>query len=189
MIGMPDPSADETLGLLQQVADGDEAAFGELYRLLAPSAYGLALRITGDQHLAQDVLQETFAQVWSQASRFDPRVGSARAWVTVLAHRRAVDRVRREQSDTRRFSDWAAASQEPAVDHVADVVELRSEQRTVRQALRDLSPRQREALELVYFQGLTHSQVAAHLDIPAGTAKTRIRDGLLALRRHLEDRQ
>jgi RNA polymerase sigma-70 factor (ECF subfamily) len=173
--------------LVAQVARGDEDAFRQLYRQLAPSAYGLALRVTRDEHLAQDVLQEAFADVWAQAGRFDPAQSSARAWVTMLAHRRAVDRVRREQADRDRTARWASGSGERPHDSVAEVVQLRAEHRRVRQAMEGLTRLQREALELAFHGGLTHTEVAARLDIPLGTAKTRIRDALRALRTELEE--
>jgi RNA polymerase sigma-70 factor (ECF subfamily) len=178
----PSPSA-----LLARVAHGDENAFRALYRLLGPSAYGLALRVTRDEHLAQDVLQEAFADVWAQAGRFDPAASSARAWVVMLTHRRAVDRVRREQSDRDRAARWATTSREREHDGVAEVVALRAEHRAVRAALDGLTPLQREALELAFLGGLTHTEVAAALDIPLGTAKTRIRDALRSLRAALEE--
>jgi RNA polymerase sigma-70 factor, ECF subfamily len=187
MIPMPDQHVDDHAPLLARIADGDEGAFRELYEQMSPAAYGLALRVTRDEYLAQDVLQEAFAEVWSSAQRYDVAVASARAWVTMLTHRRAVDRVRREQSDRRRSSTWAAASHDPDHDHVAAVVDLRAEHRSVRHALNSLTSLQREALELAYFKGLTYQQVATHLDIPLGTAKTRIRDALKALRVQLED--
>lgn len=174
--------------LIARIADRDEAAFRSLYRMLGPTAYGLALRVTRDEHLAQDVLQEAFADVWAQAERFDPHLSSARAWVTMLAHRRAVDRVRREQADRDRSARWTASAVDREHDEVAEVVQLRSEHRRVRQAVDGLSRVQREALELAFHRGLTHTEVAAHLDIPLGTAKTRIRDALRALRSALEER-
>jgi RNA polymerase sigma-70 factor (ECF subfamily) len=173
--------------LVARVGTGDETAFRELYRLLAPTSYGVAMRVTRDEHLAQDVLQEAFADVWAQAQRFDPAQSSARAWVTMLTHRRAVDRVRREQSDRDRTARWASGSGERAHDSVAEVVQLRAEHRRVRQAMEGLSRLQREALELAFHGGLTHTEVAAQLDIPLGTAKTRIRDALRALRTELEE--
>jgi RNA polymerase sigma-70 factor (ECF subfamily) len=173
--------------LLAAVAHGDQAAFRALYRQLAPTAYGLALRVTGDEHLAQDVLQEAFADVWAQAGRFDPAASSARSWVTMLTHRRAVDRVRREQSDRDRANRWASTRGDRDHDGVAEVVALRAEHRQVRAALAGLSRIQREAVELAFVAGLTHHQVAAELDIPLGTAKTRIRDGLRGLRAALEE--
>lgn len=172
--------------LVARVAAGDEDAFRLLYRSHAPASYGLALRVTRDEHLAQDVLQETFADVWAHAGRFDPQTSSVRSWVTMLTHRRAVDRVRREQSDRDRISRWASAAQSRDHDSVAEVVELRAEHRRVRQAMEGLTGLQRESLELAYLGGLTHTEVAERLDIPLGTAKTRIRDALRSLRAELE---
>lgn len=189
MNAIPGASPEEAVNLVQRVAAGDDAAFRELYEQYAPAAYGLALRVTRDEHLAQDVLQEAFADVWVQADRYDPRLASAGAWVTVLTHRRAVDRVRREQSDRHRGRRWATATHEPDHDHVASVVDLRAEHRSVRQALGALTALQRQALGLAYFDGLTYAEVADHLDIPLGTAKTRIRDALKALRTALEERR
>ncbi len=173
--------------LVAQVADGDESAFRMLYTRHAPAAYGLALRVTRDEHLAQDVLQEAFADLWSQAQRFDPQQSSVRSWVIMLTHRRAVDRVRREQSDRERVTTYAQASATTEHDSVAEVVELRAEHRRVRHAMQGLTSLQRGALELAFYGGLTHSQVARELDIPLGTAKTRIRDALRCLRTSLEE--
>lgn len=173
--------------LLARTANGDHSAFAQFYELMSPTAYGLALRVTRDTHMAQDVLQETFTDIWAQAGRFDPATSSARAWVTMLTHRRAVDRVRREQADRDRGASWVSNSAERAHDSVAEVVQLRAEHRRVRSAMDRLTPVQREALDLAYFSGRTHTEVAAQLDIPLGTAKTRIRDALRSLRTHLED--
>ena len=173
--------------LLMRIAAGDETAFADFYELMSPSAYGLALRVTRDTHMAQDVVQETFTEVWRQAARFHPESSSARAWVAMMTHRRAVDRVRREQSDRDRGATWASTSGVRAHDSVAEVVQLRAEHRRVRSAMERLTPLQREALELAYFGGHTHTEVAAQLDIPLGTAKTRIRDALRNLRGQLED--
>jgi RNA polymerase sigma-70 factor (ECF subfamily) len=98
-----------------------------------------------------------------------------------------VDRVRREQAERDRSAQWASASQERDHDSVAEVVALRAEHRQVRQAMASLTPRQRQALELAFLDGLTHTEVAARLDIPLGTAKTRIRDALRTLRTGLEE--
>lgn len=173
--------------LLARIAAGDEAAFAQFYELMSPTAYGLALRVTRDTHMAQDVLQETFTEIWSQAGRFNPESSSARAWVAMMTHRRAVDRVRREQSERDRGATWASATTVRAHDSVAEVVQLRAEHRRVRAAMDRLTPLQREALDLAYFGGHTHAEVATRLDIPLGTAKTRIRDALRSLRTNLED--
>lgn len=190
MAGVTSPAPETTPGeLLAQTADGDQAAFAQFYELMGPSAYGLALRVTRDSHIAQDVLQETFADIWSQAGRYDPASSSARAWVAMITHRKAVDRVRREQSDRDRGATWVSRSAVRAHDSVAEVVQLRAEHRRVRSAMDRLTPVQREALDLAYFGGYTHTEVAARLDIPLGTAKTRIRDALRCLRTHLEDQR
>jgi RNA polymerase sigma-70 factor (ECF subfamily) len=178
-----DPSPSE---LVARVAQGDQDAFRILYRAQSPAAYGLALQVTRDEHMAQDVLQEAFADLWAQASRFDPQASSVRSWVTMLTHRRAVDRVRREQGDRARVSKWVSTTREREHDSVAEVVELRAEHRRVRQAMAGLTRLQRESLELAFLGGLTHPEVAERLDIPLGTAKTRIRDALRSLRRELE---
>lgn len=181
------PSAEPTpVELVERVATGDEDALRALYRVHAGAAYGLALRVTRDEHLAQDVLQEAFADVWAGANRYDPGTGTVRAWVTMLTHRRAVDRVRREQSDRDRVDRWASGSHERDHDAVAEVVELNAEHRRVRQAVSGLTGPQRESLELAYFDGLTYPEVATRLGIPLGTAKTRIRAALRSLREQLE---
>lgn len=171
--------------LVERVAAGDDAALQLLYRRLGPPAYGLALRVLRDEHLAQDAVQEAFLQVWRDAGRFDPGLSSARGWVLTLVHRRAVDRVRREDLQ-RRKAGLLALHREEGPDHVAEVVQIRSEQRAVRAAMAHLTTIQRQALEMAYFQGMTQAQIAAELDIPLGTAKTRIRDAVIAMRQRLE---
>ena len=172
--------------LLAACAVGERTAFQALYREFGPPAYGLALRVLRDEHLAQDALQDAFTQVWTEAGRFDPGSGTARAWIMTLVHRRAVDRVRRDQADRQRGRDWGVGQLDTDHDTVAEVVELRAEHRRVRSAMNVLSPIQRQALELAYYRGLTQAQVAEHLGIPLGTAKTRLRDSLHRLRRELE---
>jgi RNA polymerase sigma-70 factor, ECF subfamily len=172
--------------LLASCASGERAAFQALYREFSPAAYGLALRVLRDEHLAQDALQEAFTQVWTEAVRFDPAHGSARAWIMTLVHRRAVDRVRRDQADRQRGRAWGTGQLDVDHDSVAEIVELRAEHRRVRSALASLTPLQRQALDLAYHRGMTQTQIAAHLDIPLGTVKTRLRDALQRLRREME---
>lgn len=167
--------------LLLRVARGDARAFEELYELLAPPVYGLALRVVRAPDLAQDVSQEVLVDVWRLAPRFDPARGSALSWVLTMTHRRAVDRVRREEAQAGRTAR-AASLTDPAGDVVLAELEHGWDAAVVRRALHELTPVQREAIELAYFDGRTHQQVAASLGIPLGTAKTRIRDGLIRLR-------
>ncbi len=171
--------------LLVATATGDEAAFAALVGQVRPRVVRVAERIVRDPAMAEEVAQEVLTEVWQKADRFDPARGSVAAWVATLARRRAVDRVRSEQAGRDRDDRVARRSQERDHDVVAEEVELRLEHWQVRRALAALSDRQREAIELAYFAGHTYRDVARVLGIPEGTAKSRLRDGLLRLRESL----
>jgi RNA polymerase sigma-70 factor, ECF subfamily len=175
------PSPD-LAGLLRRSGRGDEAAFAELYDATASRAYGLAVRVVRDPAQAEEVTQEAFLEIWRTASRFDPDRGSAVAWILTLVHRKAVDRVRSAEASTRRDTAYHQGNQVVEHDSTAEAAQASMEARRVRQALGSLTEVQREALELAYFKGYTHTEVATMLDLPVGTAKTRIRDGLIRLR-------
>jgi RNA polymerase sigma-70 factor (ECF subfamily) len=168
---------------MAEIALGSAEAFEQLYPVLAPPAYGLALRVLRDPGLAQDVTQEVLVDVWRLAPRYDRTRGSVLAWAMTMAHRRAVDRVRREQSQLDRAAR-AARSASVGADHDVVVGELERtwDAALVRRGLESLTGLQRQAIELAYFRGYTHPEVASVLGIPLGTAKTRIRDGLIRLR-------
>ena len=173
--------------LLARVARGDEAAFAELYDLVAPRVHAVVLRVVRDPAQAEEVTQEVMVELWRLAPRFDERRGSVSAWASTVAHRRAVDRVRSTQS-ARDRDHRDVAERTAAADHdaVSEVVEDRLERERVTRALGSLTPAQRESIELAYFSGYTYREVAAVLDVPEGTVKTRIRDGLIRLRDELE---
>jgi RNA polymerase sigma-70 factor, ECF subfamily len=173
--------------LLVASADGDTAAFAVLYDRVTPQVLGVSLRVLRDRALAEEVTQEVMVEVWRKAERFDPERGTASGWVTTLAHRRAVDRVRSEQAARNRDDRVSRRDQPRAFDNVADEVQIRLDHWQVRTALAALTERQREAIELAYFGGHTYRDVAKVLGIPEGTAKSRLRDGLLRLREALED--
>ncbi|MBK9436070.1 MAG: ECF RNA polymerase sigma factor SigK [Micrococcales bacterium] len=181
----PEPPPDDA-SLIARVARGDESAYESLFDRYASGAYGLAVRVVRDPDLARDIVQEAMLQVWTHAPRYDRKQGSVRAWLFTLVHRRAVDRIRSEQAGSDREKKVGRAAFERPHDHVSADVERGLEIRRVRVALDDLTPLQREAIELAYFRGYTHTQVAEVLDIPLGTAKTRLRDGLIRLRDSLE---
>lgn len=172
--------------LLASCARGDRLAFQSIYRMFSATAYGLALRVLRDDELAQDALQEAFTQVWTESARFDGERASAKAWIMTIVHRRAVDRVRREEADRRRGQAWGVSQMETPHDSVAEIVELNAEHRRVRSAMAALTPLQRQALDLAYTRGLTQTQIAEQLNIPLGTAKTRLRDALQRLRQEME---
>lgn len=177
---------DSTDALLRRTAKGDRDAFAGLYDQLAAPVYGLVRRVLRDPSQSEEVTQEVFLEVWRQAPRFDEGRGAARAWVLTMAHRRAVDRVRSEQSARTREDRVGAASAERDTDVVAEQVQSRAEQERVRAALHALTPLQREAVTLAYYGGHTYREVAELLDTPVGTVKTRLRDGLIRLRDELE---
>jgi RNA polymerase sigma-70 factor (ECF subfamily) len=172
--------------LLVAAATGDEAAFAMLTERIRPQALRVARGVVRDPAIAEEVAQEVLTEVWLKADRFDPDRGTVVGWVATLARRRGVDRVRSEQAGRNRDDRVARRNQERDFDVVADEVEVRLEHWQVRQALADLSERQREAIELAYFGGHTYRDVARVLGIPEGTAKSRLRDGLLRLRESLD---
>jgi RNA polymerase sigma-70 factor, ECF subfamily len=168
--------------LLKRAGRGDEAAFAEWYDATAARAFGLAVRVLRDRAQAEEVTQEVYLQAWRTASRYDEQKGSALSWLMTLAHRRAVDRVRAAESASRQDTTYHQRTQVVPHDTTAEAAETSIEARRVRTALAELTTVQREALELAYFGGYTHTEVATMLDLPVGTAKTRIRDGLIRLR-------
>ena len=131
---------------------------------------------------AEEVGQEVMLEVWRRASRFDRARGSALSWVMTMAHARAVDRVRSEQSSTDRDLKYATSSVQREVDVVVDAVESSFERKQVQRCLGGLTDLQRESINLAYYSGFTQAEVAASLKVPLGTIKTRLRDGLIRLR-------
>lgn len=168
--------------LLRASARGDERAFAELYDATSRRLYGLVVRVVRDPAQAEEVAQEAFLEIWRTSARFDPARGSAMSWMMTIAHRKAVDRVRSAEAASRRDQTYDATTQERAYDITAEEVERSLEGQRVRTALESLTETQRGAVQLAYFGGYTHNEVAALLGIPLGTAKTRIRDGLIRLR-------
>lgn len=175
-------SGDGLVTLMEAVQRGDRSAFAALYDQLSPSVYGLARRVVRDPARAEEVVQDAMVEVWRRATRFDSEQGSVRSWVLMITHRRAVDRVRTEQSRRDREERVASRDQEPPSDVVSDTVEHDFERQRVVRALDALTPLQREAVKLAYYSGLTHQEIAEALDAPLGTVKTRIRDGMIRLR-------
>jgi len=166
---------------IARVTAGDQAAFATMYDVLAPTVFGVVRRVLRDPAQAEEVTQEVFVEVWRHASRFDPQRGSVRTWAITIAHRRAVDRVRSEQSHRDRHHAVGATPGGAPSSPEDDAIE--SDDRTrARAAIAALPDVQREALELAFYDGLTHVQIADHLDVALGTVKTRIRDGLIRLR-------
>jgi len=155
----------------------------ELYDRYAGAVYHLALRITGDRGLAEEISLDSFLQVWRSADRFNARIGSPASWLFTIARSRAIDRLRAAGAAKRtQIDDAPPPTSREQPDELAELAERR---RLVRDALAALSPPQRAALELAYYEGLSHSQIAERLGEPLGTVKTRVRQAMQVLRQLL----
>jgi len=167
--------------LVSRVRAGDQDAMGALYDRYSRLVYAVGLRVLGDSAAAEDVLQEVFMQLWRNPTRFDASRGSLGVWVAVIARNRAIDalRKRRYESDI----EDIVVSVEPDLASEADRSRAA---KNVRDLLNGMHPAQRQAVEMAFFEGLTHTEIAAKIGEPLGTIKTRIRAGLLALRKALK---
>ena len=173
----------ELVGLLARTAQGDEAALGALYDLTSAQVYGLALRVLHDHATAEEVTLDVYMQVWQQASKFDQSRGKPIVWLTMLTRSRAIDRLRSGHSERERQEALEVADETGDAESDPEASTVQSEQRVlVQQALASLTPEQREAIELAYFEGLSQSEIAAKIGQPLGTVKTRIRLGMIRLR-------
>lgn len=174
--------------LVARLAAGDDQALSEMFDQFAPGVYGQALRVLGDGAAAQDVVQEVFVELWCRPDRYDPDVGTLRAYLAVMARHRAVDVVRcelRRLARQDRHCRLAPGETPPSPPERVMTAEVAS---AVRAAVRLLPDSQRRVVELAYFSGLTYREVAHAVGIPEGTAKSRLRLALAKLETVL-DRQ
>ncbi|HZQ92205.1 MAG TPA: sigma-70 family RNA polymerase sigma factor [Terriglobales bacterium] len=178
--GAPAAGPREAGELVSRIRAGDESAIGELYDRYSCVVYGAALRVLGDTGAAEDVLQDVFMQLWRNPSAFNANRGSLAAWLSVIARNRAIDRLRRRKPETD-FED-VALSVDAGLD---DAAERARAIEKVRGVLAGIPGEQRAAVEMAFFEGMTHSEIAQKTGQPLGTVKTRIRTALLTLRRAL----
>ena len=176
------PVSTELADLLKACSLGDEAAFARLYDATAARLFGLVLRTVRDRAQAEEVTQDAYLDVWRNSARFDPDRGSAISWLMTIGHRKAVDRVRSAEAARRPDTTYEAREQAAPFDQTVEEAHRNLDGQRVRRALDTLTETQRGAVELAYFGGYTHREVAVMMDLPLGTAKTRIRDGLIRLR-------
>ncbi|CAL9570840.1 ECF RNA polymerase sigma factor SigK [Streptomyces sp. enrichment culture] len=181
-IGRSPSSEPDLQELVGRVALGDEEAFASVYDAVAGSVLGVARAVLRDRAQSEEVAQEVLVEVWRTAPRYRSDRGTALNWILTLAHRRAVDRVRSVEAAAARDHKAALLARTPEFDEVTEQVEARLEREQVRRCLRTLTEVQRQAITLAYYRGLTYRQVAQALALPLGTAKTRLRDGLIRLR-------
>ncbi len=177
--------------LLERLLARDQTALSALYDRYAGVVYALAFRITSSTVEAEDVVVDTFWQIWQQADRYDRTRGQVGAWIFTIARSRALDRLRARrrspltEQDPR--AEAEAAQRAVASDSPEQALWLHEQSALVRAALVELTPVQRQAIELAYYQGLTHTEIAERLGEPLGTIKTRIRLGLMKMREHLSE--
>ena len=173
--------------LIRKVAEGDQQALAALYDSTSRSVYGLLLRILADASAAEEVLLDVYSQVWRQAAAYTEGRGTPLAWLTTIARSRAIDRLRRGRLERQRTEPLDAAMHGGAVSARAeDDLMARELGAVVRTALESLPPEQREVIELAYYGGLSHSEIAAQRGLPLGTVKTRTRIGMMRLREMLK---
>ena len=176
------PGLDE---LLERAGQGDRRAFTEFYHHLGSRVFGHVRGVLRDPAQSEEVTQEVFLEIWQTAPRYATGKGRALSWTLTMAHRRAVDRVRSSQAS--RARDERIGRRDLDVDHdaTAETAEIWFEHRRVVEAMKKISPLQREAIDLCYHRGFTVTEAAAMLGVAVGTVKTRVRDGLVRLRQEL----
>jgi RNA polymerase sigma-70 factor, ECF subfamily len=166
--------------LLDRVRGGEESAMAELYDRYAPVVYSAALRVLGEPAAAEDVLQDVFVRLWRNPEAFDATRGSLAAWLAVIARHRAIDQMRKRRPEA--DFDEVVLSVDPDLDGLAERAEAIEQVRVV---LGGMASEQRKALEMAFFEGMTHVEIAARTGEPLGTVKTRIRNALIMVRKAL----
>ena len=185
-------AADLDREMIARIGRRDQSAFSALYDRLSGPLYSLAMKMLGDPEEAQDALQDVFLQIWSRAATYDPEQSSVFSWTVLLTRSRVIDRLRARGRRSRVVvasteDTLTGAADASTVESAADTVEKNDEAVRVRDVLNNLPSEQREAIELAFFEHLSHHEIAARLGQPLGTVKARIRRGLLKLRERLKN--
>ena len=186
MTTAPEHTQHSDAELIRAIARGDERAFARLYDLHSPILLGLLIRILKDRAEAEDTLQEVFLQIWQRASDFDEARGRPFTWFVTIARSRAIDRLRSQKSRDRVALETALSDVVPPRRDASDDAIQSEHNEAIHRALAELPEEQRRALLLAYFEGLSQSEIAARLNEPLGTIKTRARSGLSKLRQLLQ---
>lgn len=174
--------------LIRRLVAGDQAALSELYDATSRLVFGLAARILNDSADAEEVTLDVYTQAWKQSSRYDASRGDPITWLLTLAHSRAIDKLRSRSGTKRREQSLEAVAEFPSAARDPESTSVEAQRaRLVRKAMAALSSEQREAIELAYFEGLTHVEIAERTGQPLGTAKSRIRLGMSRLREALSE--
>jgi len=174
---------DDWAALIKRVADGDQFALTALYDSTSRLVFGLILRVVGDRATAEEVVLDVYTQVWRQAATYDTKRGAPLAWIMTIARTRGIDRLRSSRHDLQNKEPLDSIGEARSSSSSPEENTVLSERRNlVRSALDLLSAEQREVIELAYYSGLSHSEIALKLNQPLGTVKTRTRLGMMKLR-------
>jgi RNA polymerase sigma-70 factor (ECF subfamily) len=176
--GTQAPNVPDDAALIARVRAGDESAMSDLYDRYSAVVYGVALRVLGDTMAAEDVLQEVFLRLWRNPQNFDPKRGRLAPWLAVIARNRAIDALRKRPAE-----EGIAELPISTGVNLEDAAAQRLAIDKVRAVLAGLPPEQRRTLEMAFFEGMTHTEIAGKTGEPLGTVKTRIRSALLAVRK------
>lgn len=185
MSRMSSPEIAELNDALLRSAAGDKQAFSVVYDSLSPTVFSVILSVVKNQALAEEVAQDVFVEAWRKAQQFDPQRGNARTWIARIAHARAVDRLRAHIASMERDD------RDAAMDKVSYVIDVESdalanvESQRLHRAVKEIGEPHSTAVALAFFGGLSHTELAELTDVPLGTAKTRVRDGIRKLQRVL----
>lgn len=185
MSRMSSPEIAELSDALLRSAAGDKQAFSVVYDSLSPTVFSVILSVVKNQALAEEVAQDVFVEAWRKAQQFDPQRGNARTWIARIAHARAVDRLRAHIASMERDD------RDAAMDKVSYVIDVESdalanvESQRLHRAVKEIGEPHSTAVALAFFGGLSHAELAELTDVPLGTAKTRVRDGIRKLQRVL----
>lgn len=174
----------ELIVLVREVAAGQESALEALYDCTCSRIYGLALRITQQRELAEEVVSDVYLQAWRGAAGFDPSRGSVLAWLMIQCRTRAIDHIRKRNSRHEQDAVVEDLKDEKTVCP-QDLIQGTQRHVVLQKALQTLSARQRQLLSLAFYRGLSHSELAEYTGMPLGTVKTSIRRGLVSLRERL----
>jgi RNA polymerase sigma-70 factor (ECF subfamily) len=183
MQSSPEEENRRDIALIARIVARDGTSVGELYDRHSRLLYGLLLKIIKDRSEAEELLQEVFVQVWTRADTYNVQLGTPIAWLVRIARNRAIDRLR---ANTVRTRTVEATPLPPPVETPEARAAMTEQQRAVARALEALPPDQRQLIEHAYFSGLTQSELAERFGLPLGTVKTRVRSGMMTLRRDLQ---
>ena len=185
-VQLPNPLNERLAALLAQTGLGNRAAFADLYEATKSKLFAVSLRIVRERHIAEEVLQDSFVNIWNNATKYAVGQSAPMTWMTAIVRNRSLDIVRRPFAEVQDEDDFYATNMEDTRPGPDEQLVARRDQAKIEQCMKGLDGEQQQTISLAFFQGLSHSEVANHLVKPLGTVKTHIRRGLLKLKGCLE---